>query len=61
MYLTNVEQICRRFVEERRAKLGKLLEDKARWSRYCMHVSDFVVFHFFSGNILFKLPKLSSI
>jgi len=36
VYLTNVEQICRRFVEERRSKLGKLLEDKARWSRYFM-------------------------
>ncbi|WVY96808.1 hypothetical protein V8G54_028959 [Vigna mungo] len=34
VYLTNVEQICRRFVEERRSKLGKLIEDKARWSRY---------------------------
>ena len=33
VYLTNVEQICRRFVEERRGKLGKLIEDKARWSR----------------------------
>ncbi|CAL5395306.1 unnamed protein product [Camellia sinensis] len=33
VYLTNVEQICRRFVEERRSKLGKLIEDKARWSR----------------------------
>ncbi|KAL0433453.1 UNVERIFIED_CONTAM: TNF receptor-associated factor1a, partial [Sesamum latifolium] len=32
VYLTNVEQICRRFVEERRAKLGKLIEDKVRWS-----------------------------
>ncbi|KAK4487802.1 hypothetical protein RD792_005508, partial [Penstemon davidsonii] len=32
VYLTNVEQICRRFVEERRGKLGKLIEDKARWS-----------------------------
>lgn len=36
VYLTNVEQICRRFVEERRSKLGKLIEDKARWSRYCV-------------------------
>ncbi|KAL3828235.1 hypothetical protein ACJIZ3_017037 [Penstemon smallii] len=35
VYLTNVEQICRRFVEERRAKLGKLIEDKARWSSFC--------------------------
>ncbi|CAN1841162.1 TNF receptor-associated factor homolog 1b [Linum perenne] len=32
VYLSNVEQICRRFVEERRSKLGKLLEDKNRWS-----------------------------
>ncbi|XP_060215857.1 TNF receptor-associated factor homolog 1a-like isoform X4 [Lycium barbarum] len=35
VYLTNVEQICRRFVEERRAKLGKLIEDKTRWSSFC--------------------------
>ena len=34
VYLTNVEQICRRFVEESRSKLGKLIEDKARWPRY---------------------------
>ncbi|KAL6989835.1 hypothetical protein U1Q18_015586 [Sarracenia purpurea var. burkii] len=35
VYLTNVEQICRRFVEERRSKLRKLIEDKARWSSFC--------------------------
>ncbi|CAI0465564.1 unnamed protein product [Linum tenue] len=35
VYLTNVEQICRRFVEERRGKLGRLLEDKNRWSSFC--------------------------
>ncbi|OWM68142.1 hypothetical protein CDL15_Pgr016342 [Punica granatum] len=35
VYLTNVEQICRRFVEERRGKLGKLIEDKARWTSFC--------------------------
>ncbi|KAL8171386.1 hypothetical protein V2J09_023190 [Rumex salicifolius] len=35
VYLTNVEQICRRFVDDRRGKLGKLLEDKARWSSFC--------------------------
>ncbi|KAL1536096.1 TNF receptor-associated factor 1a-like isoform X1 [Salvia divinorum] len=35
VYLMNVEQICRRFVEERRTKLGKLLEDKASWSSFC--------------------------
>ncbi|KAK7279202.1 hypothetical protein RJT34_24248 [Clitoria ternatea] len=35
VYLTNVEQICRRFVEERRSKLGNLIEDKARWSSFC--------------------------
>ncbi|KAK6911354.1 MATH/TRAF domain [Dillenia turbinata] len=34
VYLTNVEQICRRFVEERRGKLGKLMEDKLRWSSF---------------------------
>ncbi|KVH87839.1 MATH-like protein [Cynara cardunculus var. scolymus] len=33
VYLSNVEQICRRFVEERRGRLGKLIEDKVRWSR----------------------------
>ncbi|XP_057521888.1 TNF receptor-associated factor homolog 1b-like isoform X3 [Amaranthus tricolor] len=35
VYLTNVEQICRRFVEEKRGNLGKLIEDKARWSSFC--------------------------
>ncbi|KAK3190269.1 hypothetical protein Dsin_029830 [Dipteronia sinensis] len=35
VYLTNVEQICQRFVEERRGKLGRLIEDKARWSSFC--------------------------
>ncbi|CAN8311205.1 unnamed protein product [Cochlearia groenlandica] len=32
VYLTNVEQSCRRFLEERRSKLGRLIEDKARWT-----------------------------
>ncbi|KAI4304006.1 hypothetical protein MLD38_039578 [Melastoma candidum] len=35
VYLSNVEQICRRFVEEKRGKLGKLIEDKSRWSSFC--------------------------
>ncbi|KAL1536095.1 TNF receptor-associated factor 1a [Salvia divinorum] len=35
VYLTNAEQICRRFVEELRTKLGKLLENKASWSSFC--------------------------
>ncbi|XP_010274857.1 PREDICTED: MATH domain-containing protein At5g43560-like isoform X2 [Nelumbo nucifera] len=35
VYLTNVEQICRRFVEERRGKLAKLIEDKVKWSSFC--------------------------
>ncbi|GMJ01942.1 Tumor necrosis factor Receptor-Associated Factor 1b [Hibiscus trionum] len=35
VYLTNVEQICRRFLDERRQMLGKLIEDKARWSSFC--------------------------
>lgn len=33
VYLSNVEQICRRFVEERRNKICKLIEDGSRWSR----------------------------
>ncbi|KAJ8764596.1 hypothetical protein K2173_006468 [Erythroxylum novogranatense] len=35
VYLTNVELTCRRFVEERRGKLGRLIEDKNRWSSFC--------------------------
>ncbi|XWS13802.1 hypothetical protein CRYUN_Cryun36dG0069800 [Craigia yunnanensis] len=35
VYLTNVEQICRRFLDERRNKLGKLIGDKAKWSSFC--------------------------
>lgn len=34
VYLTNVEGICRRFVEEKREKLGKLIEDNGRWSSF---------------------------
>lgn len=34
VYLGNVEQICWRFVEEKRSKLGRLIEDKAKWKRY---------------------------
>ncbi|XP_076890730.1 TNF receptor-associated factor homolog 1a-like isoform X2 [Bidens hawaiensis] len=40
VYLSNVEQICRRYVEEKRGRLGKLIEDKVRWSSFC---------HFWSG------------
>eukprot|EP01018_Ginkgo_biloba_P016607 Gb_09575 [translate_table: standard] len=32
VYLTNVEGFCRCFVEEKREKLGKLIEDIVRWS-----------------------------
>ncbi|XWS53855.1 hypothetical protein CRYUN_Cryun10bG0036100 [Craigia yunnanensis] len=35
VYLTNVEQICHRFLDERQNKLGKLIEDKAMWSSFC--------------------------
>uniref|UniRef100_A0A7N0UUM0 MATH domain-containing protein n=1 Tax=Kalanchoe fedtschenkoi TaxID=63787 RepID=A0A7N0UUM0_KALFE len=35
VYLTNVEQLCRRFVEERRNKLVKLIEDETRWTSFC--------------------------
>ncbi|KAL1111339.1 hypothetical protein V6Z11_D02G052500 [Gossypium hirsutum] len=31
VYLTNVEQICRRFLDDRRQMLGRLIGDKARW------------------------------
>ena len=43
VYLTNVEQICRRFVEERRSKIGKLIEDKARWSRFDIFFPELLV------------------
>jgi len=32
VYLKNVDSNCRGFVEERRSKLGRLIEDKARWT-----------------------------
>ena len=31
--MTNIEQIYRRFVEERRRKLIRLIDDKWKWSR----------------------------
>ncbi|KAG8092975.1 hypothetical protein GUJ93_ZPchr0012g20390 [Zizania palustris] len=34
VYLSNVEQICRRFIDERRGKLSRLIEDKLRWSSF---------------------------
>ncbi|CAN7134749.1 unnamed protein product [Brassica rapa subsp. narinosa] len=34
VYLSNVEQSCRRFVEEKRSKLGRLIEDKAKWTSF---------------------------
>ncbi|CAM0954696.1 unnamed protein product [Alopecurus aequalis] len=34
VYTTNIEQIYRRFIEERRNKLTKLIEDKIRWSSF---------------------------
>lgn len=33
VYLTNVEGICRRFVEEKREKLSKLVSDEVRFAR----------------------------
>ncbi|XP_057957424.1 TNF receptor-associated factor homolog 1a [Malania oleifera] len=35
VYFSDVEQICRNFVQDRRGKLGKLIEDKTRWSSFC--------------------------
>ncbi|XP_078171201.1 uncharacterized protein LOC144565345 [Carex rostrata] len=34
IYMTNIENICRRFVEERRARLVKLIDDKSKWSSF---------------------------
>ncbi|KZV53687.1 MATH domain-containing protein [Dorcoceras hygrometricum] len=34
VYVTNVETICRRFVEECRGKIVNLIKDKARWSSF---------------------------
>ena len=31
MYLTNVEGICRRFLEEKRERLAKMREDTQKW------------------------------
>lgn len=39
--MTNVEGICRRFVEEKREKIGKLMEDSLRWPR-CAFLFKFV-------------------
>ncbi|KAI3787999.1 hypothetical protein L2E82_00560 [Cichorium intybus] len=36
VYLSNSERICHQFVEERRGRLGKLIEDKVRWSWFQM-------------------------
>ncbi|CAN8247820.1 unnamed protein product [Cochlearia groenlandica] len=35
VYLTNVEQICWKFVEEKKSKLGRLIGDKAKWKSFC--------------------------
>ncbi|XP_074294191.1 TNF receptor-associated factor homolog 1a [Silene latifolia] len=35
VYFPSVEEKCQRFIEETRAKLRKLMEDKARWSSFC--------------------------
>uniref|UniRef100_A0A804N4Y0 TRAF-like superfamily protein n=1 Tax=Zea mays TaxID=4577 RepID=A0A804N4Y0_MAIZE len=34
VYLSNVEQVCRRFIDERRSKLSRLIEDKLGWSSF---------------------------
>ncbi|CAD5169718.1 unnamed protein product [Musa acuminata subsp. malaccensis] len=34
VYLSNVEQICRHFLEERIGKLSKFVEDKVRWPSF---------------------------
>ncbi|KAF8715853.1 hypothetical protein HU200_026807 [Digitaria exilis] len=35
VYMAQVEQIYRRFIDERRTKLSKLIEDKMRWPSFC--------------------------
>ncbi|KAK8555985.1 hypothetical protein V6N13_070057 [Hibiscus sabdariffa] len=35
VYLTNVEQIYCRFLDDRRSNLGKFIQDKAKWSSFC--------------------------
>ncbi|GKE34954.1 hypothetical protein Tco_1454276, partial [Tanacetum coccineum] len=34
VYLSNVEQICKRFVEENKGSFGKLIKDKTKLSRF---------------------------
>ncbi|KAK8511161.1 hypothetical protein V6N13_013578 [Hibiscus sabdariffa] len=34
VYLTNVEQIYRRFLDDKRSNLGKFIQDKAKWSSF---------------------------
>lgn len=38
VYLTNVEGICRRFVEEKREKLSKLVSDEVRFARQVLEI-----------------------
>jgi hypothetical protein len=40
-----VEQICRRFIDERRSKLSRLIEDKLGWSRLDKLLNDTLVFY----------------
>ncbi|GKA74197.1 hypothetical protein Tco_0780499 [Tanacetum coccineum] len=40
VYLSNVKQICKRFVEEKRGSLEKLIEDKTKWSIFCSFWSE---------------------
>ncbi|KAG0474028.1 hypothetical protein HPP92_015885 [Vanilla planifolia] len=35
LYLSNVKQIFRRFLEDRKSKLSKLIEDRMKWSSFC--------------------------
>jgi hypothetical protein len=34
VYITNIDQICRRFIDDRRLKLSRLVDDKVRWSSF---------------------------
>ncbi|KAL8196031.1 hypothetical protein R6Q57_025031 [Mikania cordata] len=35
VYSSNLETICRLFVEDKRGKFGQLIEDKVKWSSFC--------------------------
>ncbi|KAL8263566.1 hypothetical protein R6Q59_021696 [Mikania micrantha] len=41
VYSSNMETVCRRFVEDKRGKFGQLIEAKVKWSRYVIPCCSF--------------------